>query len=557
VSNFIKKGLDISDVDFGDESASTEGESSTGADSKPSSAERAEQADAADKQAEIDSKLMTAALKAVDKGIDKGISKDFSSTKGIEGSIIGGIFKGLSLMMGQTGGLLERQVKTESTMEFDNTKVNENSKRAFQKYIISPSINLYDDNFDAFMKLVQNTNISKNITNDTSETQALAIEFKSMDESARTTGSNSPHKLILNQLIPLIRAKFDAIVSFKEKVGAGSNIDYEGVGGRFSIADMKKSDMKKKAQEKQINIGSEGVQDLSGSEEGGSTEDLSDDAAQLGGLYRAIDDWHQLIVGLSRGGSMESVRKPASGSKKPGGTDSDKDKPEEGGDAKLPSFEEVVKGIRIQSVRPGGGAQAGANPGEIVIDRRLVSDPTNIPVVSLILDGPMAKYVKPVGKDMDYFLYFMRSGKIKTLKDTSTDLPKFITSVSSENISDGAKLTLLFNPSAILQETAKASDMVKLMEVRAIEGDIAIMANDDTILDDLIKLSSASSVTPLYETVSPGGERVVFTPADLVMGGGKLKDSKGNKFKIRNRKGKSLSDRVMSPNFGKVKRGLK
>jgi len=80
---------------------------------------------------------------------------------------------------------------------------------------------------------------------------------------------------------------------------------------------------------------------------------------------------------------------------------------------------------------------------------------------------------------------------------------------------------------------------------------------DKKLLDDLKKLSNGSDTTPLYETASPSGERISITPAYLVIGGGKLKDSKGNKFKPKKRKGKSLSDRVVSKEFGKVRRGLK
>ena len=537
-------------VDTSDESINIENESGAPPAQPANSAPGGKGSGA--EQFDIDGRLMTAALKAVDKGIEKGIRKDFASYSGIEGSIISGIFRGLALMTGSTGRLLERRVKTESTMEFDNNKVNENSKRAFQQYIIQPSKSLYSDNFEAFMNLVKNTSISKNITNNTSETKSLAIEYKSLDESARTTDflglapGESPHKLILNKLIPLLRSKFDAIVSFKEKVGAGSSIDYEGVGARFSS-----TSMNKQAQEGQVSI--EGVNNDSDFTAGGQ----SDDIVQLGGLYRAIDDWWQLVKGLDRGGSAESVRDAGSDENKSGATESGKSVQEGGGgEAKLPSFNEVVKGIEISRVRPGGGSSVGATPGEIVINRRLL-DPTNIPVVSLVLTGPMARYVKPVGKDMDYFLYFMKNNKIKTLKDISTDLPKFITNVSSENTSEGAKLTIYFNPSAILQETAKASDLVKLMNIRTVNEDISIMANNDTTFDDLVKLSSASSTTPLYETVSPSGEAVAFTPADLVLGGGRLRDSKGNKFKVKKRKGKSLSDRVVSSDFGKVKRGLK
>lgn len=63
-----------------------------------------------------------------------------------------------------------------------------------------------------------------------------------------------------------------------------------------------------------------------------------------------------------------------------------------------------------------------------------------------------------------------------------------------------------------------------------------------------------TATTPYYETVSPSGEKISFTPSDLVRGMGKLKDSSGNSFKPKKIKGKSLADKVMSKNFGKIKK---
>jgi len=70
----------------------------------------------------------------------------------------------------------------------------------------------------------------------------------------------------------------------------------------------------------------------------------------------------------------------------------------------------------------------------------------------------------------------------------------------------------------------------------------------------LRKISSTSTTTPLYQSRSPSGESISFTPADLVAGGGYLTDSKGKKFKPKKIKGKSLSSRVMSKGFGKTKK---
>ena len=63
-----------------------------------------------------------------------------------------------------------------------------------------------------------------------------------------------------------------------------------------------------------------------------------------------------------------------------------------------------------------------------------------------------------------------------------------------------------------------------------------------------------TATTPYYETVSPSGERISFTPSDLVRGIGKLKDSSGKTFKPKKIKGKSLANKVMSKNFGKIRK---
>lgn len=73
-------------------------------------------------------------------------------------------------------------------------------------------------------------------------------------------------------------------------------------------------------------------------------------------------------------------------------------------------------------------------------------------------------------------------------------------------------------------------------------------------LKDNFKKEAETSTTPFYETISPSGEKVTFTPTDLVKGMGKLKDSSGKSFKPGKVKGKSLSHRVMSRGFGKVRK---
>ena len=63
-----------------------------------------------------------------------------------------------------------------------------------------------------------------------------------------------------------------------------------------------------------------------------------------------------------------------------------------------------------------------------------------------------------------------------------------------------------------------------------------------------------STVTPLYETIAPDGSKVTFTPTDLVIGNGYLRSKSGKQFKLTKFKGSSLSDKVMSQDFGKVKK---
>jgi hypothetical protein len=66
--------------------------------------------------------------------------------------------------------------------------------------------------------------------------------------------------------------------------------------------------------------------------------------------------------------------------------------------------------------------------------------------------------------------------------------------------------------------------------------------------------NGGSTTTPLYETTDPSGKKVIFTPADLVAGMGHLKGSGGKKFKPTKYKGHTLSDKISSSDFGKVKK---
>jgi hypothetical protein len=95
-------------------------------------------------------------------------------------------------------------------------------------------------------------------------------------------------------------------------------------------------------------------------------------------------------------------------------------------------------------------------------------------------------------------------------------------------------------------------------------GKILLSIGDQTTGSSILKFAnqlqnlkiqkySDYATTPFYKTISPSGKEIEFTPADLVMGGGKLKDKDGKSFKPKKIKGKSLADKVMSKNFGRTK----
>lgn len=71
------------------------------------------------------------------------------------------------------------------------------------------------------------------------------------------------------------------------------------------------------------------------------------------------------------------------------------------------------------------------------------------------------------------------------------------------------------------------------------------------------KKAFGGTTAPLYETTSPSGKKIIFTVADLVQGGGKLKDPDGDgdhaSFKPKKSKPYSLADKINKPDYGKKK----
>ena len=76
---------------------------------------------------------------------------------------------------------------------------------------------------------------------------------------------------------------------------------------------------------------------------------------------------------------------------------------------------------------------------------------------------------------------------------------------------------------------------------------------NDNVIKRLEKIANSAGTTPLYETVDPDGNKVTFTPASLVASGGRAKAKSGKSFRVTKWRGKSLSEKVLSKDFGKKK----
>jgi hypothetical protein len=457
-------------------------------------------------------RLMSARLMAVDKGIDIGIQKDLAnSAGGLVNTVFGTYFELLSSMLTFTlpSRGLERKVKNESALQLNNTKINEQSKLAFQKYIIVPSINLYNSNFKKFIDLVDDharTTPPLFVIPprpSTTDVDVLSTEYVSADVDVTTLSRESPYKIILSRLIPFLRSKFNAITTFKETVGAGSRIDYQNIGDRFAA----------------------GTQ-------------TPDDINQLQDLYQAITDWNLSLLILREGGSRRSraTTTTTTTTTPPG----------------APTFPQIIAATRIDRIEEVQNIPMNhSDPLRFDVDQATITL-TNPPILRIILSGPHSGYIAAVGTPEDYFDHYYNSNEI--VLPRASRWRDYITDITSTTIRGGAALDVTFDYNAV----SRLPQGTPLMEVYIDTGhQFDIFADDKSMLDDLIKISSISSTTPFYEGTSPGGERVSFTPADLVIGGGKIRDSKGKSFKPTKISGKSLSKRVVSPNFGKVKRGLK
>jgi hypothetical protein len=219
------------------------------------------------------------------------------------------------------------------------------------------------------------------------------------------------------------------------------------------------------------------------------------------------------------------------------------------------SVEDVVKDLKIVFVDPIENVSGHHTESNVfIIDKE--TSINDVAIIKLHLTGPMIDGVTSVGSGEDYLKYFIDNHQIEIKIDSFINIHEYISDATIEvDATTGAALYLIFNPTKLDYLKAPNDEPLHIMRIMTLRGSghVDVVADDKSLLDDLIKLSSTSGTTPLYETVSPSGETIIFTPADLVIGGGKL-TSKGKKFNPTKRKGKSLADRVMAPGYGKVRK---
>ena len=457
-------------------------------------------------------KLMRAALKSASKGIDKGVSMDLASRRAA-GSIFTDIAEVIvaPLVFSTPGRALERNIKGSGGLTDSSLSINLEAKKRLQQRIIGPSLNLYESNFSGLIKVIDKLPIFKNIvSNDTANIEAMAIEFKGLDESTPSLSQGSPYKVIIKQIIPILREKFDAVVSFDESLGEGSKIEFDEIAERVSDG-----------------IGYEIYTD------------------ELERFYKAITEWRDILGAFSN----SSLSLKALESKEKAEAEGKADLASEETEEKL-TEKPLPKDIYISAVRPGKYVSRNKD-GLVINNSALINEDT--PVVKLFLKGGGKDDVNSAGSGERYLQYFIDSGQI--ILSENVDIRQAVYNVTRESVSKGSEVSLYFNPNSLEALRGGSVGRVEIMTVRARMGEVLLFLDDVSQVKHLNRVASTET-TPYYEAVSPSGKVVHFTPSDLVISGGTLKDPKtGKSFKPKGKvKGRSLAHKVQSKNYGKVKR---
>ncbi len=463
-------------------------------------------------------KIIDISLLSVSQGIKKGITNGFAETSVDPDSRALSLYFSFfsmatellssALTMTAPGGALERSVKSESFMESEKNKA---ARRAFSSKVVGLASSIYNDNFSMFVKIIKDSNKFE-VKESSSEHLSLLAKYKNADDYHRASSSASPYKMILKEIIPISRGKFEAIVSAAKAMGPGVNINSSEIGKRYSL----------------------GI-------------DTSIDKERMETLYEAIVDWHDFVKMFSSGDS--SIQVPNVSDEDEGGESHDGESAAKNSVKPAESVEGVESTIIIK---------------DVVAETNIQMHHTDSGIYTVELEGPSSSETPVLRLDIvskkedesaeAIFEKLINLGMIELLIPEDKHIKDYIIDVILRP-NDGANkfLYVAFNYNTLSNE--KGDDVFGIMRIYKKDSrPIEIVADDSHFIKELYKLANSSNTTPLYETVSPSGERVSFTAADLVVGKGKVRDSKGKSFKPKKRKGKSLADRVNSKSFGKVKR---
>lgn len=451
----------------------------------------------------IFAKQLNLALISIGKGISKGKSEDFgafSQTNIFEKyiNILGGILSG-SIPSTRD---LETSVKLETGISEGPSRVNDAAKKSIGKIISTAraiskeNFNYYKKLFGQFASVLENkSSIDKELESgvEAFENTKAGVSLMSSEGGSPIWSKDSAYRIILKEVIPEIRSRFDLISRAYAKVPG-------------SI-------------EKSFLLGSE----------------TESDKAILEALYYAIARWDKYMESLSSISVVKGL-----------GSDSQKDSDEQGAEGAKAAPSEVQSPPNIKDINVSIKHYLDDDSNDFVAASGNSGDSEF--VMNLDLQDREKMFINiALGKDFDWekrkgddaqtlFNELERGEEIKASRGFRLLIDNFVLKDPYLRINISPK-----------NETTRVFRDIDEEEVFLRVGENHISAKKK------LDKAAGSQTSPLYRATSPSGEVVSFTPADLVAGGGKIKGKGGIRFKPKNITSTSLADRVQSSSFGKVK----
>jgi hypothetical protein len=473
------------------------------------------------------SKDLKKTLDFMKEGVREGVTLNLSTQpidKGLASSTVDKVNEVLFRILNPLAGggtTLDRPIR-EGLSEVDPEERNIRARKSFSDNILTKTNDLVVRKFFPFIDFMEKNKDVMGITipDKSDKRDAYSEKYQQMDNFSTYNDPNSPANFIINELIPQLKYDFEDIKKLNPEVGSGAEINSEEISKAF----------------------------LPGTQE---SKHVDDAKRILRKLYYATKDFALFTSELS------SVRIPSNAKyTKPSDTQE-----------KMRKFYDIERGqaaaesvgsINIANILVSGGLEfVGRN---IVIKKdKLLFGSELVIKLSLLEDvsGMDATAIYELLKNDNKILFDSEDGLDEGVK---------IFNLNSLRVSKSSKTNLFMLNITLDNEVIKSSGNKKLVSFVLQNGtkvglytepSLISSAYDNELEKFMKKFSQTATTTPLYKAKSPSGEVVEFTPADLVSGGGKIKDSKGNYFKPKDRKGQSLSGRITSPGYGKVKSGGK